>query len=333
MTFEPPESLTNAPPEPNTSNTKWWKRKVKWLPVWAWIAVVVVVFGVVSATAGDDTEQPTTAAADPGLSSTAGGETAQPTTAAADSSPSATVDTTVLATVASTEAPTTTIAPTGNEESTNCSMNQDFQDDDGDGFGECVDRLVAIDAESALAQARFGGLPEGASCNIPADIVEGSSEAVTCPVANFDGSEGVWSFTVDSASTVSSQSYSETKAAPLTRDNCQETPPEGQFQKDSTSSLSRCLHFWAYIFQFDANTGPCKFLAWYGSSPHRRNYEFSDAIIRVDGEDRCDLLGPIVEGTTVEVWAVNNGTQSYDTTAGGSNTYTQFSVVDITEYG
>jgi hypothetical protein len=313
MTFEPPESLPSAPPEPNASNTKWWKRKVKWLPVWAWIAVAVVVIGAVSASAGGENEQPTTAAAEPG--------------------PSAPADTSALTTVASTEAPTTTSAPTGDEESNDCSTNQDFQDDDGDGFGECVDRLAAIDVESALAQARFGGLPEGAACNIPTEVVEGSSKAVTCPVANGDGSEGVWSFTVDAASTVSGQSYVETKAAPLTRDNCQETPPEGQFQKDSTSSLSRCLHFWAYIFQFDANTGPCSFLAYYGSSPHRRNYEFSDAIIRVDGEDNCELLGPIVEGTTVEVWAANNGTQSYDTTAGGSNTYTKFSVVDIAEYG
>jgi hypothetical protein len=121
---------------------------------------------------------------------------------------------------------------------------------------------------------------------------------------------------------------------PLTRQDCTATPEQLQFQKNSLATQGLCLHFWAYVFQFDANTGPCAFLGYYGSGPHNRNYNFSDAIIQVEGNayTNCGLLGPVVDGSFIEVWAVNDGTESYDTTAGGSNTYTKFSLVDIAVY-
>lgn len=124
----------------------------------------------------------------------------------------------------------------------------------------------------------------------------------------------------------------ETKARPLIRTDCTATPPDGQFQKDSTAWTGQCLHFWAYVFQFDANTGPCSFLGNYGSTAYRYGYKFSGAIIRVDGGQRCDLLGPVVEGDMIEIWAVASGVESYSTTIGGTNTYTVFQLVDVTVY-
>lgn len=136
----------------------------------------------------------------------------------------------------------------------------------------------------------------------------------------------------------------------LTKDMCVETPPQATFQKDGGATIGQCLHFWATVFQFDANTGPCAFLASYGSSPFRRNYEFSNAIIKVEGlkgagitvpavagkvqlpNDSCTQLGPIADGDEVEVWAINLGQQSYSTTTGGSNTYTLFGLVDAYKY-
>lgn len=136
-----------------------------------------------------------------------------------------------------------------------------------------------------------------------------------------------------------------TSLPPLTREACLETPPEGVFAKDSGAYVGRCLHFWAYVFQFDANTGPCSFLGRYGSGAYNDWYDFGEAIVRVDGErdggalppgvprGTCDLLTPIVADDLVEVWAVAESVDSYSTTGGGSNTYTVFKIVDIVKYG
>jgi hypothetical protein len=182
----------------------------------------------------------------------------------------------------------------------------------------------------AVANAFAQGVP-ASTCAWPATLIE--PQRMTCSVVNADQSEGTWTFTLNTDMSVVGPVYAETKAAPLTRAKCTETPPEGQFQKDSTQWIGRCLHFYANVFQFDANTGPCSFLGHYGSSPHGYNFEFSDAIIRVDGGDRCNLLGPIVQDSLVEAWAVDSGIESYETTIGGTNTYTVFDLVDIVAYG
>lgn len=247
-------------------------------------------------------------------------------------------------------ATTTTRRPTGNDEQTDCTVHEDFRDSDQDGFGTCEPRTVPVDSAAVLGAGQFLGVPAGAQCSVPPTRKSGYPFQVICKVSNFDGSEGEWKYTIGVDDLMSvAPAYIETKSAPLGRANCTETPPEGQFQKDSLSSAGRCLHFWASVFQFDANTGPCSFLANYGSQAHNRNYKFSDAIIRLDakeplgwGEDpgiwderipnNCGLLGPVVEGNLVEVWAVNIGVDSYDTVIGGSNTYTKFLLVDIVVY-
>jgi hypothetical protein len=133
----------------------------------------------------------------------------------------------------------------------------------------------------------------------------------------------------------------------VTKEQCEETPPQKIFVKDSRATEGRCLHFWARVFQFDQNTGPCNFLAKYGDAPHRRWSDFGDAIVSVEGlrgeggvvngvsipGETCALLAEIVEDDLVEIWGVNVTTESYSTTSGGSNTYTLFAIIDIIKYG
>jgi hypothetical protein len=136
----------------------------------------------------------------------------------------------------------------------------------------------------------------------------------------------------------------------LTKEMCTETASEGQFSKDSISLVGTCMHFWAYVFQFDANTGRCSLLARYGDGPARYNFDFEGGTIRVDGStgpgkvvqsnagrvqlppNSCVQLGPIVEGDKIEIWGLVQGVQSYSTTAGGSNTYTVIDLVDAYKY-
>lgn len=231
-------------------------------------------------------------------------------------------------------AETTTTAPhTGRQEARNCEADESLTDDDGDGWGECVVNIVPVDEAAALSSATAAGLPAWVTtCGFPTEIKIGYSSSITCSVVNLDGSEGAWSFELSSDMTATPPAYVETKARPLNRTDCTATPPDGQFQKDSTAWTGQCLHFWAYVFQFDANTGPCSFLADYGSAAYRYSYKFSDAIIRVDGGERCHLLAPVVEGDMIEIWAVATGVESYTTTIGGTNTYTVFELIDVTVY-
>jgi hypothetical protein len=140
----------------------------------------------------------------------------------------------------------------------------------------------------------------------------------------------------------------------LSRDYCTNTPPDGIFTKDGNATKGQCLHFWANIFQFDANTGPHQFLGRYGDTSHYRNYQYSDATVSIEcidamdedtwrsftltqgfeayaipPQNTCALLAPIAQDDMVEIWAVNWGTASYSTTMGGTNSYTQFVLVDI----
>ena len=197
--------------------------------------------------------------------------------------------TTTLASTTTAQPTTTTVPKTGLQQASECPSVDHLADDDGDGWGECTLTTIAVDPAVVQLNAEAAGLPGGLTCAIPETIVDSGS--ASCIAANPDGSEGVWNIRFVSDFTVpEAPTYTETKAAPLTRASCTETPPDGQFQKDSTDSLGRCLHFWAYVFQFDANTGPCQFLAHYGSKKYSYNFEFSDAIIRVDGGANCDLL-------------------------------------------
>lgn len=226
-------------------------------------------------------------------------------------------------TTVETDAPTTTRAPTTTVATTTATLPP---------VTSTTVPSLSIDKGAVYAVANANGLPPNTSCPMPETMKQGTTAFVVCAIVNPDKSAGVWAFTLQADSTIFDLKYTQTKAAPPTRATCTVTPPEGQFQKDSTATKGQCLHFWATVFQFDANTGPCSFLGDYGSSPHRRNYEFSDAIIRVDGGASCALLGPVVEDSLIEVWAVNTGVESYDTTAGGSNTYTTFDLVDVVVY-
>jgi hypothetical protein len=137
---------------------------------------------------------------------------------------------------------------------------------------------------------------------------------------------------------------------PVVKEECQDIPPAGVFQKDSASYVGTCIHFWANVFQFDANTGPCSFLGFYGNYPAQYNFQYEGGTVRVDGREQptgvsvadgsrsvpggtCGLLGPIVDGDNVEVWGVVDSVDSYSTTVGGTNTYTIVKIVDIAKVG
>jgi len=208
-------------------------------------------------------------------------------------------------------------------------------------------RMIVLASILALTAAACGGGSDSESAATNNETTAAPIETVaetTAPTTTLAPTT-----TASTTTTTTLPPTTTTTAPPTTREQCTETPPEKVFVKDSRSSEGRCLHFWAYVFQFDQNTGPCAFLGNYGEAPHGRNYEFGDAIIRVEGLDdgplplpstgivlpgnTCPLLTPIVEGDLVEIWAINVSTDSYDTVSGGSNTYTLFAIVDIVKYG
>jgi hypothetical protein len=136
----------------------------------------------------------------------------------------------------------------------------------------------------------------------------------------------------------------------LTKEMCTETASEGQFMKDSAALVGTCMHFWANVFQFDSNTGKCSLLAKYGDGPARYNFDYDGGTIRIDGStglgdvvqssagrvqlpsDSCVQLGPITQGDNIEVWGIVLGVESYTTTMGGSNTYTEIGLVDAYKF-
>jgi hypothetical protein len=194
--------------------------------------------------------------------------------------------------------------------------------------------VLLIGGGVALAVALGGGSEDKAESVVPA-----SSTSTTIPRATT---------TRPPATTTTTTT---TIPAPiLTKEMCTETASEGQFAKDSVALVGTCMHFWAYVFQFDANTGRCSLLARYGDGPARYNFDFEGGTIRVDGStgpgkvvqsnagrvqlppNSCVQLGPIVEGDKIEIWGIVQGVQSYSTTAGGSNTYTVIDLVDAYKY-
>jgi hypothetical protein len=48
--------------------------------------------------------------------------------------------------------------------------------------------------------------------------------------------------------------------------------------------------------------------------------------------DSCVQLGPIIQGDNIEVWGIVLGVESYTTTRGGSNTYTEIGLVDAYKF-
>ena len=139
--------------------------------------------------------------------------------------------------------------------------------------------------------------------------------------------------TLNSDKTASVSEYTITKQAPPSRATCTVEPPTGQIAKGSAPWTGQCVHFFAAVFQFDTNTGPCDFLGNYSSTRENRSYNFEGGTVRVSADTtNCDLLTPVVEDSLVEVWALVQGDESYDTTIGGTNTYTVMQLVDIEVY-
>ena len=127
--------------------------------------------------------------------------------------------TTTLASTTTAQPTTTTVPKTGLQQVSECPSVDHLADDDGDGWGQCTLTTIAVDPAVVQLNAEAAGLPEGLTCAIPETIVD--SGAASCIAANPDGSEGVWDIRFVSDFTVpEAPTYTETKAAPLTRASC-----------------------------------------------------------------------------------------------------------------
>ena len=107
-------------------------------------------------------------------------------------------------------------------------------------------------------------------------------------------------------------------------------------EKDPDAYTGTCVHFWAHISQYDANTGVCSFRA--GLSADRSTYwlDYSgNAMFITDSDAECPELDGIDVDDFIEVWAIGSGSLTYDTTIGGSATATLWSidVVELVEKG
>ena len=102
-------------------------------------------------------------------------------------------------------------------------------------------------------------------------------------------------------------------------------------EKDPDAYTGTCVHFWANISQYDANTGVCSFRA--GLSAVRSTYwlDYSgNAMFLTDSDTDCPELDGIDVDDFIEVWAIGSGSLTYDTTIGGSATATLWTI-DVVE--
>jgi hypothetical protein len=110
--------------------------------------------------------------------------------------------------------------------------------------------------------------------------------------------------------------------------------PERDFAlliKDPDSSVGKNLIVHGSIWQFDAASGKCSFLASTASTLMESDWEYSEDVMVYggDGESDCALLDPVVEGDVVKMWVTNTGSYSYDTQIGGNTTVPLFEVKQI----
>ncbi len=99
--------------------------------------------------------------------------------------------------------------------------------------------------------------------------------------------------------------------------------------KNPDAIKGQYFQMYVQIFQYDAATGPCGFLAYWDSNSHSYNFDYrGDNASFVSGSAGvCPALNGIDEGDTVRVWAQSLGSYSYDTQSGGNTTVPKFNVL------
>jgi len=99
--------------------------------------------------------------------------------------------------------------------------------------------------------------------------------------------------------------------------------------KNPDAIKGQYFQMYVQIFQYDAATGPCGFLAYWDSNSHSYNFDYrGDNASFVSGSAGvCPALNGIDEGDTVRVWTQSLGSYSYDTQSGGNTTVPKFNVL------
>lgn len=99
--------------------------------------------------------------------------------------------------------------------------------------------------------------------------------------------------------------------------------------KNPDAVKGQYFQMYVQIFQYDAATGACGFLAYWDSSSHTYNFDYrGDNASFVSGSAGvCPALNGIDEGDTVRVWTQSLGSYSYDTQSGGNTTVPKFNVL------
>lgn len=157
-----------------------------------------------------------------------------------------------------------------------------------------------------------------------ADADKGSSESTAQEPTDEDSVEG----TTEPAPVVE-------EPAPVAEDlSAYAEMPERDYAllvKDPDATVGQNFIVYGSIWQFDAASGKCSFLAATAPAAMENDWEYpTDAMVfGGDGETECPLLGPIVEGDVVKMWVTNDGSYSYDTQIGGNTTVPLFEVKQI----
>ncbi len=117
---------------------------------------------------------------------------------------------------------------------------------------------------------------------------------------------------------------------------CEAVSPD-TLEKNPARYKDTCVHLYAYIVQFDSNTGPCSFHAEISDRRSRRWYDYDvrstfgleDSEMLSTVRTDCPELDDIDVDDFVEIWATGLGSFSYDTSLGGSNTVPSFRIEKI----
>ncbi len=117
---------------------------------------------------------------------------------------------------------------------------------------------------------------------------------------------------------------------------CEKVSPDA-LEKNPADYENKCVHLYAYIVQYDSNTGPCSFHAEISDRRSRRWYDYDirsafgyeDSSVLSALRTDCPELDGIDGDDFVEVWATGLGAFTYDTAMGGSNTVPSFRIEKI----
>jgi hypothetical protein len=101
--------------------------------------------------------------------------------------------------------------------------------------------------------------------------------------------------------------------------------------KDPESWNGRQIIVFGVVTQFDSATGKCSFLADTGASQQADSFSYAQNTALTADSDHCAQLANVVEDDHLKIYAVVDGSISYDTQSGGNTTVPQLSVINVEE--